>query len=162
LTLKNSSKNMPSSSSKGVNLSESPSPPLPTNLLCIGKLEVPSWVEFVKTGPSKELPPEDPDWYYIHAASVARHIYLRAGDTVGVGTLRKRHGGRKDRGTKPCHHVRGSGKIDRSVMQALEKIGVLEKVQRGRAIRKEPGRRISREGRRELDCIAGIIPPGGQ
>jgi ribosomal protein S19E (S16A) len=48
------------------------------------------------------------------------------------------------------------------VMQALEKIGVLEKVQRGRAIRKEPGRRISREGRRELDCIAGIIPPGGQ
>jgi ribosomal protein S19E (S16A) len=47
-------------------------------------------------------------------------------------------------------------------MQALEKIGVLEKVQKGRAIKKGPGRRISRKGRRDLDCIAGQVLAGGE
>lgn len=43
-----------------------------------GKLEVPIWVDVVKTGTHKELAPYDADWYYIRAAAVARHIYLRA------------------------------------------------------------------------------------
>src|ERR1700685_2927999 len=32
-----------------------------------GKLEVPTWVDIVKTGSFKELAPYDPDWYYIRA-----------------------------------------------------------------------------------------------
>jgi hypothetical protein len=32
-----------------------------------GKLEVPKWVDIVKTGTYKELAPYDPDWFYIHA-----------------------------------------------------------------------------------------------
>ena len=32
-----------------------------------GKLEVPRWVDLVKTGPYKELAPYDPDWFYIRA-----------------------------------------------------------------------------------------------
>lgn len=32
-----------------------------------GKLEVPTWVDIVKTGAYKELAPYDPDWYYIRA-----------------------------------------------------------------------------------------------
>jgi hypothetical protein len=32
-----------------------------------GKLEVPKWVDLVKTGTFKELAPYDPDWYYIRA-----------------------------------------------------------------------------------------------
>lgn len=32
-----------------------------------GKLEVPKWVDIVKTGPYKELAPYDPDWFYIRA-----------------------------------------------------------------------------------------------
>jgi hypothetical protein len=32
-----------------------------------GKLEVPAWVDIVKTGAFKELAPYDPDWYYVRA-----------------------------------------------------------------------------------------------
>jgi small subunit ribosomal protein S19e len=36
------------------------------------------------------LPPQNIDWFYVRAASVARHVYMRK--TVGVGRLRKAHG----------------------------------------------------------------------
>ena len=39
-----------------------------------GKLEVPTWVDIVKTGTAKELAPYDQDWFYIRSAAVARHI----------------------------------------------------------------------------------------
>ncbi|UKZ53687.1 40S ribosomal protein S19 [Trichoderma virens] len=64
-----------------------------------GKLPIPGWVDTVKTGPAKELPPQDIDWFYVRAASVARHVYLRK--TVGVGRLRKVHGTAKNRGNRP-------------------------------------------------------------
>jgi len=38
------------------------SPPLSS-----GKLEIPKWVDIVKTGTNKELAPYDPDWFYIRA-----------------------------------------------------------------------------------------------
>ena len=34
-----------------------------------GKLEVPTWVDLVKTGSFKELAPYDPDWYYVRAGT---------------------------------------------------------------------------------------------
>merc|ERR1712225_60578 len=86
-----------------------------------GKLPIPGWVDTVKTGPAKELPPQSIDWFYVRAASIARHVYLRK--TVGVGRLRK-------------------------VMQALEKIGVLEQDE------DKGGRRITQSGQRDLDRIA--------
>jgi small subunit ribosomal protein S19e len=84
--------------------------------------------------------------FYIRAASVARHIYLRK--TVGVGRMRKAHGSTKNRGSKPNHHVDASGSVDRKVMQALEKIGVLEQDE------DKGGRRITQSGQRDLDRIA--------
>ena len=56
-----------------------------------GKIKLPAYVDHVKTGPHKELSPYDKDWYYIRAASIARHIYLRKG--VGIGALGKVYGG---------------------------------------------------------------------
>lgn len=41
-----------------------------------GKLEIPTWVDIVKTGAQKELAPYDPDWFYV-----------RAGECGGVGSL---------------------------------------------------------------------------
>jgi len=38
-----------------------------------GKLPIPGWVDTVKLGPAKELPPQSIDWFYVRAASVARH-----------------------------------------------------------------------------------------
>lgn len=84
--------------------------------------------------------------FYIRAASVARHVYVRK--TVGVGRLRKAHGGTKNRGSRPSHHVDASGSVDRHIFQALEKIGVLEKDE------EKGGRRITQSGQRDLDRIA--------
>ncbi|KAH7066247.1 40S ribosomal protein S19 [Paraphoma chrysanthemicola] len=111
-----------------------------------GKLPIPGWVDTVKTGHSKELPPQDIDWFYVRAAAVARHVYMRK--TVGVGRLRKAHGGTKNRGSRPSHHTDASGSVDRKVMQALEKIGVLEQDE------DKGGRRITQSGQRDLDRIA--------
>ncbi|KAM0352469.1 hypothetical protein ACHAPU_002136 [Fusarium lateritium] len=111
-----------------------------------GKLPIPGWVDTVKTGPAKELPPQDIDWFYVRAASIARHVYLRK--TVGVGRLRKVHGTAKNRGNRPSRHVDASGSVDRKVMQALEKIGVLEHDE------EKGGRRITQAGQRDLDRIA--------
>ncbi|KAL1798463.1 40S ribosomal protein eS19 [Alternaria dauci] len=94
----------------------------------------------------QRLPPQDIDWFYIRAAAVARHVYMRK--TVGVGRLRKVHGSTKNRGSRPSHHVDASGSVDRKVMQALEKIGVLEQDE------DKGGRRITQSGQRDLDRIA--------
>jgi len=110
-----------------------------------GKLPIPGWVDTVKTGHYKELPPQSMDWFYVRAASVARHVYLRK--SVGVGSLRKVHGGQKNRGSRPSHHVDASGSVDRKILQALEKIGIIEQHEKG-------GRRISQAGQRDLDRIA--------
>ncbi|KAK2810858.1 40S ribosomal protein S19 [Emmonsiellopsis sp. PD_5] len=111
-----------------------------------GKLPIPGWVDTVKTSNAKELPPQSIDWFYVRAASVARHIYLRK--TVGVGRLRKVHGSQKNRGSRPSHHVDASGSVDRKIVQALEKIGVLETDE------DKGGRRITQSGQRDLDRIA--------
>lgn len=111
-----------------------------------GKLPIPGWVDTVKTGHSKELPPQDIDWYYVRAAAVARHVYMRK--TVGVGRLRKVHGATKNRGSRPSHHVDASGSVDRKVLQSLEKIGVVEQDE------DKGGRRITQAGQRDLDRIA--------
>ena len=34
---------------------------------CAVQIQLPSWVDIVKTAPFKELAPYDPDWYYIRA-----------------------------------------------------------------------------------------------
>ncbi|KAI8393246.1 Ribosomal protein S19e [Nakaseomyces glabratus] len=71
------------------------------------------------------MPPQDSEgWFYKRAASVARHIYLRK--EVGVGKLNKLYGNAKSRGARPSHHADASGSINRRVLQALEKIGVVE------------------------------------
>ncbi|CAD6574034.1 MAG: 40S ribosomal protein S19 [Tremellales sp. Tagirdzhanova-0007] len=113
-----------------------------------GKLEIPTWVDTVKTGPQKELAPYDPDWFYVRAAAVARHIYLRK--HVGVGALAKLHGSKNRRGNRPSHHRDSSTGVQRNVVQALEKIGVLEQATDG-------GRKISQDGMRDLDRIATAV-----
>jgi small subunit ribosomal protein S19e len=110
------------------------------------------WVDTVKTSHSNELPPQSPDWFYTRAASIARHVYLRK--SVGVGRLRKAHGSTKNRGSRPSHHVDASGSVDRKVMQALEKLGILEQVEEGEEGYGKGGRRITQSGMRDLDRIA--------
>lgn len=111
-----------------------------------GKLEVPGYVDVVKTSAGNELPPQQAEtWFYHRAASIARHIYLRK--QVGVGKLNKLYGGAVNRGFRPHRHADASGSVNRKVLQSLEKIGVLEIAPKG-------GRKISENGQRDLDRIA--------
>ncbi|TPX51463.1 hypothetical protein SeLEV6574_g00270 [Synchytrium endobioticum] len=118
-----------------------------------GKLEVPKWVDLAKTASHKELAPYDPDWFYTRAASVARCVYVRG--VVGVGALTKLKSGSKNRGSRPHFSQKSSGSVARKVLQALEKIKVLEKNPSGH------GRRITSEGQKDLDLIAAQIAKTG-
>ena len=113
-----------------------------------GKLKVPDWVDLVKTAKRKELAPYDPDWFYTRAASMLRHVYLRGG--VGVGALTKVYGGRKRRGSKPCHFENASSSVARKVLQSLEQLSLIEQHPNG-------GRKITPQGRKDLDLIAAQI-----
>jgi len=110
-----------------------------------GNLAVPEWVDTVKTGPSRELGPLDPDWFYIRCASIARRIYLKPG--IGVGALKTIYGARQNRGTRPSRHAKASGSVARKALQSLEKLKLLEADPNG-------GRRVSPEGQRDLDRVA--------
>ncbi|KAJ9646800.1 40S ribosomal protein S19 [Exophiala oligosperma] len=126
-----------------------------------GKLQIPGWVDTVKTSHSNELPPQSADWFYVRAAAVARHVYLRK--SVGVGRLRKVHGSTKNRGSRPSHHVDASGSVDRKVMQSLEKLGILEKVDEDdEGSSGKGGRRITQAGMRDLDRIAQTAVEGDE
>lgn len=111
-----------------------------------GKLDVPGYVDIVKTSSHNELPPQEAEtWFYKRAASAARQIYLK--QNIGVGNLNRKYGGAKNRGCRSGRHTDASGSVNRKALQALEKLGVVELSPKG-------GRRITPNGQRDLDRIA--------
>ncbi|KAL7671935.1 hypothetical protein ACOME3_006837 [Neoechinorhynchus agilis] len=117
-----------------------------------GRIEVPSWVDIVKTGPHKELSPDDEDWFYLRCAAVARHLYF---ERKGCGQLAYKFGGPKRNGVAPNHFTRASRGIIRRCLQSLEKIGVCEVIATAKG-----GRRLTKEGRKALDEVATQILHG--
>ena len=111
-------------------------------------IKPPEWAPFVKTGVHKERPPENPDWWYIRCASLLRKIYIKG--PVGVERLRSEYGGRKDRGVRPEHTMKGSGAIIRNALKQLEEANLVKTVNR-------KGRIVTSEGRRLLDLLSTEI-----
>lgn len=111
------------------------------------EFKMPDWSYFVKTGVSKSRPPESSDWWFIRIASILRQIYING--IVGVGRLRTKYGGRKNRGMKPERFAKASGKIIRIMLQQSEKAGFLEKVKEGKRF----GRRLTKHGKDLLEAI---------
>merc|ERR1719437_223341 len=110
-----------------------------------GRFEIPKWADYVKTAKYKELPPMDPDWLYTRAASMVRKIYIRVG--IGMNGFRQIYGGKMRRGVRTNIYAKSSGKIARYILQQLEEMGLVEQDENG-------GRRITKEGQRELDTVA--------
>ena len=96
------------------------------------KIKQPAFAPFVKTGPNRERTPNNPDWFFHRAASVLYRIYKNG--ALGTGALRSYYGGRKNRGVRPEHKVKASGKIIRLALQSLEKEGLVKKDKKGRKI----------------------------
>ena len=110
----------------------------------------PEWSLFVKTSVSKERPPERDDWWYIRAASVLRRVYVKG--VIGINRLKKKYGGRQDRGARPEKFRKGSGKIIRTILQQAEKVGLVEKL-KGKVF----GRRLSKKGKEFLENLAAEV-----
>jgi small subunit ribosomal protein S19e len=112
----------------------------------------PAWAAFAKTGVHKELPPEDPDWWFTRAAAVLRRVYVDG--PLGVERMRSFYGGNKNRGSKPNAFRKGSGSILRKSLQQLEAAGLV--------IHDKTGRRVSPAGMAFLDNLSQevkVTPP---
>lgn len=102
-----------------------------------GKIELPQWHDIVKTGVARELPPLNPDWFYVRAgmgilfssyivlASLARKVYCFPGR--GVGSYSKVYGGHKRNGVRRGHQSSAATGIIRNILRQLEKSGFVSK-----------------------------------
>ena len=113
----------------------------------LNSFEMPEWAYFVKTSAARSRPPANSNWWTMRAASVLRQLYLNG--VVGVGKLRTRYGGRKDRGMQPKEFRKGSGKIIRTIFQQAEKAGLVEKIKD-----KKSGRKLTKKGKQLMDEVA--------
>ena len=113
-----------------------------------GRINVPDWASFVKTGVHREMPPEDPDWWYIRMAAVLRKTYVNG--PIGISRLTAEYGGSRDRGAKPNRARKGSGSIARHCVQELESMGYLQKD-------KNRGRVVTPVGRSFVDNTANKV-----
>ena len=108
----------------------------------------PEWSPFVRSGLSRENPPEELNWWYTRCASILRKIYIH--HSIGIEHLRNEYGGKQDKGSKPYKAKGGSGSIVRNSLQQLEKAGYVTKM-RGR------GRLLTPKGQSFLDNTAHEI-----
>jgi small subunit ribosomal protein S19e len=118
----------------------------------IQEFKEPEWVKFAKSGPAKERPIEDEDFWYKRAASVLRNIYKTG--SVGVQRLRTKYGSKKNRGFKPETFQKGSGKIIRIILQQSDKAGFTEIQKPIRGVKsKKPGRILTDKGKKFLEEV---------
>jgi small subunit ribosomal protein S19e len=118
----------------------------------VPEFKEPEWVKFVKSGPAKERPIEDEDFWHKRAASVLRNIYKKG--SVGVQRLRTKYGSKKNRGFKPEEFRKGSGKIIRVILQQADKAGFTEIQKPVRGVRsKKPGRILTDKGKKFMEDI---------
>ncbi len=115
----------------------------------VPEVKPPKWAAYVKTGPHKENPPQDPDWWYKRCASILRKLYVH-GKPVGLSRLRTAYGGSQDRGVAPSHFRKAGGSIIRKALQQLEQAGLVVKVDR-------KGRTLSPKGRSLIDKMSKQI-----
>ena len=89
----------------------------------------PDWANFVRTGVYKEREPTQDNWWQLRAASMLRTIAVKG--PIGTQKLRTKYGGTKNRGMAPDKFMLASGKIIRTILQQLEKSGLVKQDARG-------------------------------
>ena len=110
----------------------------------IKDIQPPEWSRYVKTGVSRERPPDQEDWWFIRTAAILRKIYMYG--PIGTERLTRMFGGKKNRGHKPERFYPGGGSIIRKILQQLESAELVKK--------KKKGRMISPKGQKLLDNTA--------
>ena len=119
----------------------------------VPEFKEPEWAQFVKSGPAKERPIDEPDFWYKRAASILRQTYKKK--IVGVNRLRTKYGSKKDRGMKPEEFRRAGGKIIRTILQQADAAGFTEIAKDVKGVRKrKPCRNLATKGhfRKKNQC----------
>ncbi|MCK5043608.1 40S ribosomal protein S19 [Candidatus Pacearchaeota archaeon] len=118
----------------------------------IPEFKQPEWSTLIKSGPAKERPIDDPDFWYKRSASILRQIYKRK--NVGVVRLRTKYGSKKNRGYQPETFKKAGGKIIRTILQQADQAGFTEiaKAVKG-AKAKRLGRQLTERGKEFLEDI---------
>jgi len=115
-------------------------------------VEEPEWLEFVKTGHDRELPPEQEEFWTRRTASLLRKVAIDG--PVGVGALRTEYGNAKQGSNRyrvrPRHKTQGSGSIIRTALQQLEEAGYVE-------VAEGEGRQVTSAGHSLLDETAAEV-----
>jgi len=118
----------------------------------IPEFKQPEWVGFVKSGPGKARPIDDPDFWYKRAASILRQVYRKS--IVGTNRLRTKYGSKKERGARPEEFRKAGGKIIRVILQQSDKVGFTEIVKGIKGVKgKKPGRQLTEKGKKFLEEI---------
>ncbi len=138
---------------------------LPVVASKLSELEVikqPDWADDVKTGPNRERPPTQDNWWEMRCAAILRKV-ARMGP-IGVKHLADEFGGPRNRNVKPNRVKTGSRNIIRTGLQQLELAGYVEKtVGRtveniyGEAVEITKGRKLTNEGQKLLDGCAHSV-----
>jgi small subunit ribosomal protein S19e len=111
----------------------------------VDQVQPPAWAAVAKTGSHVEKQPQNPDWWYIRAASILRKVY--AHQPIGLEKLRADYGGNKGFKVRPNHASKAGGNNIRKIMQQLEKAELLQ-------IASTQGRKMSPKGRKLLQEVA--------
>lgn len=118
----------------------------------VPEFEQPQWSMFVKSGPAKKRPIEDPDFWYKRSASILKQVYKKK--IVGVSRLKTKYGSKKDRGYAPEEFRRASGKIIRVILQQCDAAGFTEIAKTIRGVReRKPGRQLTQKGKEFMEGI---------
>jgi small subunit ribosomal protein S19e len=112
-------------------------------------VEEPEWLQYAKSGESRELPPQQEAFWATRAASLLRKVAVDG--PVGVDRLSTEYGGRKQGSNRYVvaseSSTKGSKKIIRVCLQQLEEAGYVETAE-------GEGRRVTADGRAMLDEVA--------
>jgi len=118
----------------------------------IPEFKQPEWSQYVKTGPAKARPIDEPDFWHKRVASILRQIYKKK--VVGVNRLKTRYGSRKNRGMRPEHFMKAGGKIIRTILQQADKAGFTEIIKLNKSTKNRTlGRQLTKKGIEFLEDI---------
>jgi small subunit ribosomal protein S19e len=116
------------------------------------RVDAPDWANYAKTGVSKELPPQQDDFWVTRAASLLRKVAVDG--PVGVDRLSTAYGDRTQGSTRyrvaAAHADAGSKKIIRTILQQLEDEDLVATAQ-------GEGRVVTPAGQSLLDEVAAAV-----
>ena len=118
----------------------------------VPEFERPEWSMFVKSGPAKARPIEDPDFWYKRSASILKQIYKKK--ILGVSRLKTKYGSKKNRGYAPEEFRKSGGKIIRVILQQCDAAGFTEIAKAIKGVReRKPGRQLTEKGKEFMEGI---------